>query len=155
MPINYKTYPKDWKTRIRAQVRARSKGFCEMCNVKNGSLVWSVPIKGIRNKKHVTLHMWQAFDEIPEIPGSKLVKVVLTIAHLDHDHLNHKVDISRLMDMCQRCHLKYDSEKHAAKNKFQNMKKKVTNNSCSISCGPSDWFDKCVRNVCNKMEKPR
>ena len=39
-------------------------------------------------------------------------KIVLTIAHLDHDKLNHKVRDERLAALCQRCHLKYDLPRH-------------------------------------------
>lgn len=35
-------------------------------------------------------------------------KIVLTIAHLDHDEDNHNVKDERLKAMCQRCHLRYD-----------------------------------------------
>lgn len=37
-------------------------------------------------------------------------KVVLTVAHLDHDH-THK-DPERVRAMCQRCHLAYDADQH-------------------------------------------
>lgn len=38
--------------------------------------------------------------------------VVLTVAHLDHDPANN--ERSNLRAMCQRCHLAYDREHHAA-----------------------------------------
>ena len=38
--------------------------------------------------------------------------VVLTVAHLDHDPANN--ERSNLRAMCQRCHLAYDHEHHAA-----------------------------------------
>ena len=41
------------------------------------------------------------------------VRVVLTIAHLDHDECNHDVKLDRLAALCQLCHLRYDAkEKH-------------------------------------------
>ena len=40
----------------------------------------------------------------------KKVKVVLTIAHLDHDEGNHDVKDDRLQALCQKCHLAYDAE---------------------------------------------
>lgn len=43
------------------------------------------------------------------ITGSK---VVLTVAHLDHTPEN--VDPDNLRAMCQRCHLSYDRDHHAA-----------------------------------------
>ena len=38
------------------------------------------------------------------------VKVILTIAHLDHDEENWNVSMDRLAALCQRCHLRYDIE---------------------------------------------
>lgn len=40
--------------------------------------------------------------------GLKVIKIVLTIAHLDHDESNWNVRDDRLKAMCQRCHLRYD-----------------------------------------------
>ena len=39
-------------------------------------------------------------------------KVVLTVAHLDHDETNH--DRTNLRALCQKCHLTYDAKHHAA-----------------------------------------
>lgn len=39
--------------------------------------------------------------------------VVLTVAHLDHD--KQSIDPDKLMAMCQRCHLGYDSEENRRK----------------------------------------
>jgi hypothetical protein len=48
--------------------------------------------------------------------------VVLTIAHLDHDELNHEVKDERLKALCQHCHLNYD-----AKEKYRRvLEKSVT-----------------------------
>jgi hypothetical protein len=38
--------------------------------------------------------------------------VVLTVAHLDH--MPEHCDDDNLMAMCQRCHLSYDADHHAA-----------------------------------------
>ena len=37
-------------------------------------------------------------------------RVILTVAHLDHDPSNNKD--SNLKAMCQRCHLRYDKDQH-------------------------------------------
>lgn len=39
------------------------------------------------------------------------IRVVLTVAHLDHDAANH--DRDNLRAMCQRCHLRLDRHQHA------------------------------------------
>lgn len=85
MPINYNDYPPDWKTRIRPDILNRSGNCCEGspqypdCRVPN-----------------YAIH--------PET-GSK---VVLTIAHLNHD-INDN-DYDNLRAWCQRCHNTYDAE---------------------------------------------
>lgn len=40
----------------------------------------------------------------------RTVKVVLTVAHLDHDETNENVSVDRLKDLCQVCHLRYDAK---------------------------------------------
>ena len=40
-------------------------------------------------------------------------KVVLIIAHLDHDETNWGVADERLAALCQRCHLRYDAPEKA------------------------------------------
>ena len=45
-------------------------------------------------------------------------KIVLTIAHLDHDHKNINVSLSRLKALCQKCHLKLDLPRHIENRKY-------------------------------------
>lgn len=45
-------------------------------------------------------------------------KVVLTIAHMDHDSENWNVSDDRLKALCQACHLGYDRWRHIAKRKY-------------------------------------
>ena len=79
MPINYKRYPPDWKTRIRPVVLQRANDCCEFCGVQNYS---------IRDGK----------------------RIILTVAHLDHDETNWNIQLDRLRALCQRCHLQYDAQ---------------------------------------------
>jgi 5-methylcytosine-specific restriction endonuclease McrA len=72
---------------IRAKVIARA-AVCEWCGAQN------------YKPHHVT--------------GSK---VILTIAHLDHQPENN--DLSNLRALCQRCHNRYDAE-HRAENRRRN-----------------------------------
>lgn len=91
MPMDRSKYPPDWET-IRARILTRAgspdggpKGAkCEFCGIEN-------------------------YTETM-ITGSR---VVLTIAHLDHDPENWEVKDSRLKALCQSCHLAYDAEHHA------------------------------------------
>lgn len=99
MPCDYSKYPKNWKE-IRAKVLARAGNRCEgspeypNCRAEN-------------YKPH------------PET-GSK---VILTIAHLDHDTKNN--DLSNLRAWCQRCHLTYDAKLHAKNAKATRKKKEI------------------------------
>lgn len=88
MPIDYTEYPSDWQER-RLRILERANFQCEKCDAKHG---WPHPETGNR--------------------------VVLTIAHLDHDPDNWDVQDDRLMAMCQKCHLNYDRHRHISKRKY-------------------------------------
>lgn len=85
MPFDRSKYPDNWEE-ISLAIREKAGWKCAFCGAENG-------------KPH-------------PITGSR---VVLTVAHLDHDPSNN--DDSNLVALCQRCHLRYDLElhmKHAA-----------------------------------------
>ena len=104
MPIDYKKYPKDWKE-IRLKILTRAKDRCELCHVRNHAL-------GARDKNGE----WHDEDDIHSMNASlgeelfgdlpKMIRIVLTVAHLDHDISNNAV--SNLRALCQRCHLAHD-----------------------------------------------
>lgn len=50
------------------------------------------------------------------------IKIVLTIAHLDHDITNN--DASNLKALCQKCHLNYDKDHHRKNSRATINKKK-------------------------------
>ena len=83
-PENRKRYPADWK-QIRKRILDRAGNRCEFCGVENHSL---------RTNNR-----------------GKLVMIVLTVAHLDHQPEN--CDPDNLRALCQRCHNRYDA-KHRA-----------------------------------------
>jgi len=87
MPIDYSEYPDDWKE-ISERIRfERAKNKCEECGAEN-------------YKPH-------------PVTGSK---VILTVAHLNHD-INDCRD-ENLKAMCQRCHLNYDNNMHQLHRKY-------------------------------------
>jgi hypothetical protein len=111
MPINYKDYPPNWKE-IRKRILLRADNKCEFCGVTNYAFVW-------RDK----MGKWQLMPEGHEadamaLDGFKFTKIVLTIAHLDHDKLNHSVQDDRLAALCQKCHLGYDLPRHIENRKY-------------------------------------
>lgn len=118
MPIDYKKYPPNWKTEIRPFIMKRANNACENegCDFKHREMVWSYLIyRGktgwVKIKEEaVALAKESGWNcEISE-PIIKEVKVVLTIAHLDHDETNWEVKMDRLKAMCQLCHLRYDAK---------------------------------------------
>lgn len=139
MPINYKIYPPNWKTEIVPRILARANNCCEKCGLENGSTVYSVRYRA-KSNWFVTLEEADAQPKTVEakrnpktgrvepVPNPKAVKVVLTIAHLDHDETNWNVQDDRLMAMCQKCHLAYDGyEKYTRRN--GGVRKPVTQQS--------------------------
>lgn len=123
MPIDYKKYPEDWLTRIRPAVLERANNCCEECKVENHA----VGARDLSGKWHSErsincLNSDAGFflfgDKFP-----KIIKIVLTIAHLDHDADNKDIKIERLRAWCQRCHLNYDRPRHIA-NRKKNFNKK-------------------------------
>lgn len=132
MPIDYKKYPPNWKTEIRPRIMERANNTCEFegCDFKHLEMVWSVKNKGktigwFRDFDVANSHpksFESKFDKYRGhavvVPNPKKVKVVLTIAHLDHDEENHDVKDERLKAACQICHLRYDAkEKYRRRNK--------------------------------------
>lgn len=117
MPVNYKLYPPDWFTRIVPLVRKRSGGKCEQCGLLQHQIVYSVQAAYRRGRKLVYRREWVTIE--PTGLKFKPVKVILTVAHLDHDSHNFLVKIDRLLDLCQKCHLRMDSKMKAQKKRNQ------------------------------------
>jgi ribosomal protein L37AE/L43A len=125
MPIDYSKYPKNWKTEIRPAIIKRANNCCEFCKVPNYKLI----LRGTWNDTECyqdddgTIYDANTSevigsDYVGEVhPTNKLIKVVLTIAHLDHDIKNN--DPLNLKALCQRCHIRHDIE-----HKKNNRKKK-------------------------------
>ena len=114
MPIDYKKYPPNWKTEIRPAIMQRAENCCEFCKVKNYKII----LRGIWNDlecyqdENGTIYDASTSevigsDYVGEVHSTnKFIKIILTIAHLDHDVNNN--DFSNLKALCQRCHNRYD-----------------------------------------------
>lgn len=83
-PENKNRYPKNWRE-ISLRIRDRAENKCEQCGVGNGA--WLIR------------------------KGGKRVRVVLTVAHLDHQPEN--CAPSNLRAWCQKCHNAYDAPMRA------------------------------------------
>jgi hypothetical protein len=102
MPIDYSKYPDNWHTEIRPAIARRSGNRCEGTDRYPDCMA-------VNREPH------------PET-GSK---VVLTVAHMDHDRNNneyHPKDAydpdNNLRHLCQRCHLDWDRNQHATNRKY-------------------------------------
>lgn len=118
MPIDYTQYPADWKE-IRKRILERENNCCKWCLVANHTFIYR-PHKGKKD--------WRLMPEGHEadamaLDGFKFTKIILTIAHLDHDKLNHDVKDERLAALCQRCHLLYDMDRHVSNRKNNQLLK--------------------------------
>ena len=117
MPIDYSKYPPNWKKEIVPRILERAGHQCEKCGLANYQEVWSIPLRVCEEGKYKIRRFWitSEGDYIRMKPFSlggdiKKVRVVLTIAHLDHDETNHDVEDERLKAWCQSCHLNYDAK---------------------------------------------
>lgn len=108
-PCDYRKYPPDWIAR-RRRILDRSGNRCECCGVENHAV-------GVRDK----VGRWHSTDDLAggSLYGDdteyRLIRIVLTIAHLDHDEDNWSVADDRLQALCQRCHLALDLSRHMNK----------------------------------------
>ena len=118
MPCDYKKYHPDWKTKIRPDILQRDNHCCKFCGVKNHSIIHRHG-KGVDD--------WWYWPEGMEseawtLDGLKSTKIVLTIAHLDHDKTNNEYD--NLAALCQKCHLGIDIKHHMKNARDTHEKKK-------------------------------
>lgn len=112
-PENLARYPVNWK-QIRERILQRARYRCEY----DGCGAWHREVGYWMNGKFITLPRalheagYEVGHEVPCINGieRRLIKIVLTIAHLDHTPEN--CDESNLRAWCQRHHLAYDAEHH-------------------------------------------
>jgi len=109
MPIrteNKNRYPKDWK-RIRAEILKRAKDCCEQCGVPDRSLGYWGDDQFVRVPQNKAIRglIWVKTGRKCGT-WKKVIRIVLTVAHLDHQPEN--CDPDNLRALCQRCHNRYD-----------------------------------------------
>ena len=131
MPIRAelrKFYGKEWRTVTRPRILERAENRCEQCLKPNGKVVETVTFKGAGGQPFMlwrSIRGWwgwmngkysttSATDEFFGGPGwrrrSRKVRVVLTIAHLNHVSGDDRDE--NLKALCQWCHLNYDLLHH-------------------------------------------
>lgn len=108
-------YPKNWPA-ISLRIREREGQRCKWCGAPNGRNIvryrdthaWMVVEPGVSSG----FNKWFSEDgpvllQATSRDCTPVVKVVLTVAHLDHTPEN--CDESNLAALCQRCHNRYDA----------------------------------------------
>jgi protein-arginine kinase activator protein McsA len=123
MPIDYKLYPANWKTEIRPSILLRANNCCEKCKVPNKKLIIRGKYNGIECYQDDSGNIFNALnsesigsDYVGEVhPKNGFIRVILTIAHLDHDINNN--DPENLRAYCQKCHNNHDIEHRKANRK--------------------------------------
>lgn len=125
MPVDMKAYGPEWPE-IRAEILARERNRCKFCGVANGAVgardvngAW-VPKAVIELMEPVDMFETERLKRFGRVQV-KIITIVLTIAHLDHDITDHNRD--RLAALCQACHNNYDKDYRAANRKRNRLRK--------------------------------
>lgn len=121
-PENRALYPPNWKAEIVPRIRARSGNRCEctgQCGVAHKPGWWNAGLAqdrcGIGNgdvsfmvggewRATMPTEWGEEFEEGGRV--YRAVRIVLTVAHLNHDPQDNRDD--NLLHMCQGCHNRYD-----------------------------------------------
>jgi len=116
MPMDRSRYPADWDA-ISKRIRQRDGNKCKTCGVANG-----VYVSRDGESRSFMLEDGRVFHEDTgvqrgwargsEYEGGPAIKIVLTVAHLDHDPSNNADE--NLAALCQLHHLRLDAKQHAA-----------------------------------------
>lgn len=131
MPIDYSEYPSNWLTEIRPRILQRAHNCCEWCGAPNYAII----IRDLHSQSwrliSSTEHEWlkskvrSGYTHLQAIKKLGFTKIILTIAHLNHDKENHQVQDDELKAACQRCHLKYDHARHIENRKYGRNRNKT------------------------------
>jgi len=116
MPIkeeNKKRYPKNWK-QISERIRfERAGNKCEVCGIANGLVIkrtkdgYRLPCQTDWDMIHSRIK-YSHSNMTESLKYHGFTKIVLTVAHLDHQPENCEDD--NLKAMCQKCHNNYDRQ---------------------------------------------
>jgi hypothetical protein len=135
MPCDYKKYPDNWKSEIRPAILERDGNCCNVCKVPNGVKcfrgIWNnIPVFQLSNgdmfredNGELIMHNSEYETVEGKTEDAKAIKIVLTIAHLNHDTNDNRYE--NLSALCQLHHLRHDVEHHKStkykKKKLQSL----------------------------------
>ena len=119
MPIrpelrHYYTGP-EWEA-ARKTILERAGHCCEQCKVPNHALILRLDdypgwwVRDDNGAAYDSRGEYQGSIRNSELPEFRLVTIVLTVAHLNHDPSDNRDE--NLKALCQWCHLNYDKEHH-------------------------------------------
>jgi len=121
MPINYKEYHPKWSLISRLIRFRRAGNRCESCGLVNKAIIkrlgqgdWRTPTETELDSYSVLLNKHGKSSKALKLVG--LTRIILTVAHLDHDKQNNR--FGNLRALCQSCHLFHDKDHHAVNRKF-------------------------------------
>lgn len=131
MPMDMALYPKDWRD-ISLRIRERDGNCCKTCGVPNDAIIQRSDIDAeyyiwYNEDKDVWCYPsgeWIRMSEIPdEYQTARPVRVVLTVAHLNHDTTDNSDE--NLAALCQLHHLRHDAKYHAVNARRTRLRKKA------------------------------
>ena len=105
-------YGREWKRVIRPRILARDRNRCKRCKAPNGIVVWRAKEGRWRfTECGASWHRANGNKTTFEPMDSHQVRIVLTIAHLNHNPSDNRDE--NLAALCQWCHLAHDKDHHA------------------------------------------
>lgn len=137
-PENRARYPENWPE-ISQRIRQRARWRCERCQVPHNALggrdhdgrfLPAQPLDCARHYPRPGEHGWCGLGA--RAAYLKIVRIVLTVAHLDHKPEN--CAENNLQALCQRCHNRLDAATRAAGIKARRR----------ATCAASDLFPPSV-----------
>lgn len=122
-PENKALYPPYWRQLSKYIREERAGNKCESCGVENRIGVFRCTYEGREcyqtfngdlydaNTSELIARDTENWDDLTPTGSNLAIKVILTVAHLDHNPVNSHP--SNLKALCQRCHNRHDA-KHRA-----------------------------------------
>lgn len=123
MPFDRSRYPKDWKD-ITLRIKERDGWKCKFCGLRHGQLGYRTD-----SGQFVSATPWEAY-----MRGKRLVRIILTTAHLGTPHKDgtpgdkhDKMDCrdENLAALCQKCHITFDIREHVVNASRTRERKRV------------------------------
>jgi len=127
-PENRGRYPKDWAEISRRIRFDRAKGKCEQCAAPHGKVIFRTAdgvayILEDGRTYHAETGDYLGRTRGSDMPAGRFVKIILTVAHLNHTPENCADD--NLKALCQLHHLRHDRRLHTENARRTNRGKKA------------------------------